>query len=428
MANTAALSPVPLAGAAAPITLSVWRRCLIVSGAAVGLVASFPTLFYATLPFFLLPWVAEFGWGRADVASVSVLAMLGAAVGAPLMGKLFQRFGTERVILSSVLLFVLGMLAMTQLPPNLVLLGTLCFAIGLAGSGTTMVGYLSILPRWFDAKLGLALGCAGLGGGIGVALAPFLATRLIGQFGWRGAYAGLAAIALVAGLLAWMLISVRGQGRVVAAAKAATADAAVNAHEGLTLAEALRQPRFWLLMTVVFLTTFSLLGAAVHGATLFSDRGLTTQQAAIGAGLAGVGAMLARVGVGALLDRFFGPRIAMVVFCLGALGLFVNSTASAFAVMVAATFLGGMAMGAEGDLLPYFVRRYFGTRAFGAIFGVVFVAYTLGGMLGPIAYGLAFDKLGGYTVIMQIASAACIFSALALTLFGPYRFLAAARR
>ena len=49
-------------------------------------------------------------------------------------------------------------------------------------------------------------------------------------------------------------------------------------------------------------------------------------------------------------------------------------------------------------------------------------------MLGPIAYGLAFDKLGGYTVIMQSASAACIFSALDLTLFGPYRYQAAARR
>ena len=425
MTQTAVVPSTPLPDAAATSTLPLWRRCLIVAGAAVGLVASFPTVFYATLPFFLLPWVAEFGWGRADVASISVLAMLGAAVGAPMMGKLFQRFGTERVILTSVLLFVLGMLAMTQLPPSLVLLGALCFAIRLAGSGTTMVGYLSILPRWFDAKLGLALGCAGLGGGIGVALAPFLATRLIGQFGWRGAYAGLAAIALVAGLLAWMLISVCGQGRVVAAEKA---DAMVDAHEGLTLAQALRQWRLWLLMMVVFLTTFSLLGAAVHGATLFSDRGLSTSQAAIGVGLAGVGAMLERVGVGAQLDRFFGPPIAMVVLCLGAVGLFVNSTASAFPVMVAATFLGGMAMGAEGDLLPYFVRRDFGTRAFGAIFGVVFVAYTLGGMLGPIAYGLAFDRLGGYTVIMQIAAAACIFSALALTLFGPYRYLAAGRR
>ena len=49
-------------------------------------------------------------------------------------------------------------------------------------------------------------------------------------------------------------------------------------------------------------------------------------------------------------------------------------------------------------------------------------------MLGPIAYGLAFDRLGGYTVIMQIAAAACVFSALVLTLFGPYRYLAAGRR
>ena len=71
----------------------------------------------------------------------------------------------------------------------------ICFLVGMVSAGTTVVGYMSVLPKWFDSRLGLALGLAGIGAGAGVGLAPFIATNLVGQFGWRGAYAGLAAIA-----------------------------------------------------------------------------------------------------------------------------------------------------------------------------------------------------------------------------------------
>jgi MFS transporter, OFA family, oxalate/formate antiporter len=317
--------------------------------------------------------------------------------------------------------------AMSYLPGSLAALGALCFVVGVAGSGTSMVGYAGVLPQWFDKRLGLALGVAGLGAGAGVGLSPFIATQLVSQFGWRGAYAALAALALAGGLLAYALLRLRRGEVPPLASRAATASArAVEAAAapGISRADALRDPRFWLLLAVTFIVPFAILGIALHGAALFIDRGLTAAQAATGAAVAGLGAIIARVGVGALLDRWHAPLVAAVIFVAAGAGLVVNAWATTFALLCIGTFLGGVAMGAEGDLLPFMIRRYFGLRAFGSLFGIQYAAYALGGVLGPIAYGYTFDHFATYSAIMLACAAACGASALAILWMGPYRFRA----
>jgi MFS transporter, OFA family, oxalate/formate antiporter len=398
-----------------------WRYASVLLGAAIGLCFSFPILFNASLPFFLLPLSQEFGWGRGSTSAVAVMAMLGVTLASPFAGRLFDRFGPERVIGVSMLLFSAGVFCMSLLPPSLVAVGALCFVIGVVGCGTTMIGYAGVLPRWFDRRLGLALGVAGLGAGLGVGLVPFVATHLIGDLGWRSAYAALAALALGGGVIAFLLLRPRSHERqpvISCAATLADRDVAI----GMTITEARREGRFWLLFAVTFLVPFAILGIALHGAALFMDRGLSAQQAATGAALAGLGALGARLCVGALIDRWHAPRVTALVFLLAGTGLALNSWAVTFPLLCIGTFLGGIAMGAEGDLLPFMIRRYFGLRAFGAIFGTMHSAYALGGVLGPIAYGLSYDRLHTYSPVMLGCAALCLASAIAIGWMGPYRY------
>ena len=52
------------------------------------------------------------------------------------------------------------------------------------------------------------------------------------------------------------------------------------------------------------------------------------------------------------------------------------------------TVLCGLGIGAEVDLMAYFVSRYFGLRSFGAIYGLMFALFSLGVGLGPFLMGL----------------------------------------
>ena len=405
------------------IKAPAWRSASMVVGAAIGLMCSFPSLFNGALSFFLVQWSQEFGWGRGQTSSAVVLSMLGMTIGAPLVGRLVDRIGAERVVGVSVLLFAALLYAMSYLPGSLLALAATCFAIGLAGAGTTMVSYIGIRPLWFDKRLGLALGVAGVGAGVGVAMAAFLASTLISRVGWRGALVAMAAVALIGGALAYLLIRLRKGERPPLAREVLTSAAEKNESQvGHTFSEACRTLRFWLLFVATLVVVGSVLGLAIHLVALLSDRGFSPQQSAAGVGIAGASAVVARIVVGAMLDRWRAPIIAAGTMALGGCGLLIISNATTYPLIAIAIALCGALMGAESDLIPYMVRRYFGMRSFGTVFGVQFSAFALGSMLGPIVYGLTFDRIQSYTPVAFAAGVACFVCALAMLFMGPYRY------
>jgi MFS family permease len=113
---------------------SAWRSTSVVLGVAIGMMCSFPSLFNGALSFFLVEWSKDFNWGRGETSTAAVLSMLGMTVGAPLVGRIFDRVGAERVIGGSVLLFAALLYVMSYLPASLIALGILCFVTGLVGS------------------------------------------------------------------------------------------------------------------------------------------------------------------------------------------------------------------------------------------------------------------------------------------------------
>jgi cyanate permease len=83
-----------------------------------------------------------------------------------------------------------------------------------------------------------------------------------------------------------------------------------------------------------------------------------------------------------------------------------------------AAVLMGFGVGAEADVMPYLVSRYFGLRALGELFGYLFSAYTLGVAVGPILMGAGYDSTGSYGTPLTILAIA-LFAATAATLTLP---------
>ena len=93
----------------------------------------------------------------------------------------------------------------------------------------------------------------------------------------------------------------------------------------------------------------------------------------------------------------------------------------------AGTVLCGMGLGAEGDLLGYFVSRYFGLRSFGTIYGFMIGIFSLGNGVGPFLMGLAYDNTHSYvTAALGFEVLLLICCGLALSL-GAYTFPARRR-
>jgi MFS family permease len=269
----------------------------------------------------------------------------------------------------------------------------------------------------------MALGFGMLGTGIGGFAAPIAANRLSTLMDWRQSYELLALIALVGGFLAHQMIFRNRIGSREDFRVAKTPGGSIALPEaGMSLGEALKTYRFWLIGLVVFLVSCSILGGFVHLAAFASDKGLGPDIAARAAGLVGLGLAISRVGVGFILDRVFAPLVGFVAFAFGAVGFFllVSDLAAVPAYLLLAAILLGVSTGTEGDLIPYWTRKYFGKKALGAIYGTLFGVATLGAASGPYIYGLAFDHFKSYAQIHQISGLVCAACAVGILFLGKY--------
>jgi len=153
-------------------------------------------------------------------------------------------------------------------------------------------------------------------------------------------------------------------------------------------------------------------GAITQMSALLTDRGITARNAALCASVLGGTSLLGRIGVGWLLDRFFGARVALAITLSTAAGIFLLAHASSFPAGCLAAALIGIGAGGEAAITPYLLTRYFGLRAFSTLYGITWTFYAAAGATGPVILGRAFDSTGSYSSLLILLAAALSLAAL----------------
>ncbi len=397
------------------------RGAWIVLGCAVGMLVGFSASYFSTLSIFLKPISAAFGWSRTETSTIASLAQLGLALGAPIAGRLIERLGVLRVALGSTVLFAAGLLALSLSSGSVLLFAGLSLLLGFVAVGTTPPGYLSVMPAHFDKRLGLAMGVAMMGLGFGNALMPLLVQRWISEGGWQSAYRYVAAAVFIGGLIACLLPWSAAGAKGSHAERQAPATAEAGSQHGPGRYGVFTW-RFVVMIAVFFIVSCAGLGAIVHMVPLLTDHGLPPADASKIAALIGIGVMVGRAGTGALIDIVHARYVAAVEFVIGGAGLalIAISPGSELALMSLGAFAFAFVMGAEGDFIPFFVRRYFGVSHFSSLYGVLFFFFALGGVVGPVAFGWVFDHFHTYTIAYAGAGIACVVCAVLVLTLGEY--------
>jgi MFS family permease len=408
-AGAVQLSPEPEPRGANP----GWR---VVLAAYCGVMVSFGSLLIFTFGIFLKPLGAEFGWSREAISAAFGIAALTVALCSPLLGHLLDRYGPRRLIVPCMAVFGLAFASLALLTPHLPRLYATFVVMGVVGNGTTQMGYSRAVATWFDRRRGLALALVMAGVGTGAIVFPPLAQRLIEAYGWRAAYASLGALVLVLGIpLTAIFVRERPH-----AGASVEGGAPAAKRSGLTMRQGLSSRAFWIIAAALFLGSMSVNGAIAHLSPLLTDRGVTASTAALVASTLGLASFCGRLLTGLLLDRFPGPRVGLCLLLTTALGIVLLAHAhSALAGFAAATLIGA-GLGAEADITPYLLTRYFGLRSFSTLYGFTWTAYAIAGAIGPVVLGRAFDATGSYAVLLTLLAAATALSAALYLLLPAY--------
>ena len=197
-------------------------------------------------------------------------------------------------------------------------------------------------------------------------------------------------------------------------------DKQVGELPGLTLGEAAKTWRFWLL-AICFVPISYALGAIIPSIVpLLMSKGFDIAQAVSLATLTGLAVLAGRLIGGLLIDRFWAPGVAFIFLASPAIALYlftgdVSANTATIAIMMI-----GFGAGVEYDFMAYLVSKYFGMRRYSAIYGALYGFFAAGAGFGPKIMNDLADAQGWDATLKQGAIILFV-STLPLLLLGRYR-------
>jgi MFS family permease len=190
---------------------------------------------------------------------------------------------------------------------------------------------------------------------------------------------------------------------------------------GWSLANALRSPRFWIMVASIFCVAFAYGGSLVHMPSMLKAQGFEASQQAFVVSMFGISIFAGRIITGALVDRFWAPLVTLPILCLPAIScVLLAGDGLGFTTAVIAALLLGFSSGAETDLVAFLAGRYFGMANYGRIYGSLYMVFGIASALSPLAYGRVRDVTGSYDLILYVAGAMFVVGGFLLLALGRY--------
>jgi len=381
---------------------------------------------------FFVALIKEFGWSRSTTAGALSLFLFLYGIIGTYAGGTVDRFGPRRGFVLGSMLLGMG-IALCSLMHSWWHFYLFFGVIAAIGAGSTgWVTNSTVIQNSFKEKSGLAIGILSSGIGIGMCLGIPLIQHLINGIGWRMAYRVMAFFIPLT-IVIMTTVFLKKPPRILSSAQTGheaspsiTRDPFIVdldwASRSWTLRQAIHTKQFWTLSVAFFFSTLINQSVLAHHVAFFVDEGLEPLFASYMVGIVGIVSIGGKIFWGALSDRI-GREVTYTIviscFICGILLLIMYSMHSISSIPYFYAVCFGMGYAGTAVLPPLITADFFGGRAYGSIFGTIFILNSVGGASGTWLGGFLHDHAGNYVLFFIVVIVCALFACFSIWIAAP---------
>ncbi len=352
-----------------------------------------------------------FGWTKTQATLPYIIAIACFALMMVPAGRLQDRLGPRLVATAGGILTGVGLVVASFATPGSVLPAVLGFG-ALAGTGFGL-GYAAATPaaiKWFPPeKKGLITGL--VVGGFGIApvyIAP-LSKHLLATYGVGTSFRILGVAFLCTATLFAQLIQ-NPPHPVASSAKPGAKKTAVVDGTWKDMLKSFSFYTLWIQFACASMAGLMIIG---HMAKIVSvQSGNAVKVGFVFVALLAVFNASGRIIAGIISDKI-GRVVTVALVCiLAAIAMFFFSGFNTIGGFIVGSAVVGFSYGACLCLFPATAADYWGTKNLGVNYGVLFTAWGVGGVFGPILAGRIADSTGSYAGAYNVAGCLLILAFL----------------
>ncbi|MFO7724582.1 MAG: MFS transporter [Oceanipulchritudo sp.] len=413
-----------------PARFPVFYGWVIVVASTIGILASMPGQTIGVSVYTDI-YIDILGLERLQITTAYLMGTGLSGFLVPWAGSLFDRLGARRFFLLAALLFAFALIYLSQMDRLVALAGmtgSVWFGMAIAslgflgirffGQGMLTLGSRSMLSKWWNLRRGRMVAISGGFIAFGFSLSPRLLDWEIQAFGWRGSLLlNAAVIGLGLSFLGWLLFrdnpeecGLKMDNGWKPVGRRANPDTLLL--KEFTRSEATRTYSFWIM--TCSLGFHGLFSTAYTFHVLDLARAFTVpRETMLNFFIASSFLSIAtNFIVGFITDRI---RLRFIISFFALCGLIFSTGVLILPHPVGYVLL-VTGMGCSWGTFPILstvgYARYFGRAHIGAINGASLAFLVWGSAIGPLAFSIANDFLGGYHA--AILASAAIYLALAV--------------
>ena len=363
--------------------------------------------------FLFLPMSVDLGRSYGAFAGAIAIGRLMNGVTQPIIGYLFDRFNSRKVILTCVIATGLATASLYWTSHYWHVIFLFSFVLSIAMGGASLTILWPLAARWFVKRLGLALGLLTAATPLGSTLLAPIAGLFSSQYSWQAGWLALAAIVLFVALPVGLKflrnwpsdIGLKPDGDRETPLEIQSRGSRPALQRGRFEVDrwwrAFRSPPIWFLLPALAIggLSSSVISHSVvpfardtghYGPTMVS----TIQSVVFLLGAAGA------VAGGWLADRYTRKRVlAAIYLAQGIAFLALVAGSQTLAGLWVFFVVAGLCSVAWMPIAFALVVDVYGLRSLGAIWGIGFLCQQMGNLVGPVLIGLAYEIIGFHALL-----------------------------